>query len=63
MEKKEYIKPGISITPIETEDLMVGSPGQATVNTPNNGPVIENCGVANGDIIPMSKKGNLWEEE
>ena len=62
MEKKEYIKPSISITPIETEDLMVGSPGKATVNTPN-GPDIENCGVANGSIIPMSKKGNLWEEE
>lgn len=63
MEKKEYIKPGITITPIETEDLMAGSLGKTPVSTPNNGPDIKNGGVANGDIIPMSKKGNLWEEE
>ncbi|MDD6592609.1 MAG: hypothetical protein PUE86_11505 [Prevotella sp.] len=61
MEKKEYIKPGISITPIETEDLMAGSPGKATVSTPN-GQNLEYGGDAYG-IIPMSKKGNLWEEE
>ena len=62
MEKKEYIKPGISITPIETEDLMVGSPGKATVNTPN-GQNLEYGGDAYENTIPMSKKGNLWEEE
>lgn len=63
MEKKEYIKPGITITPIETEDLMAGSPGKATVSTPNNGPVIEFVGYGDENTIPMSKKGNLWEEE
>lgn len=63
MEKKEYIKPGISITPIETEGLMVGSLGEATVSMPNNGPGIVYGGDANETIIPMSKKGNLWEEE
>lgn len=62
MEKKEYIKPGITITPIETEDLMAGSLGEATVSMPE-GPGIVSGGVANETIIPMSKKGNLWEEE
>ena len=62
MEKKEYIKTGITITPIETEDLMVGSPGKATGSMPN-GQNLEYVGDANETIIPMSKKGNLWEEE
>ena len=63
MEKKEYIKPGISITPIETEDLMAGSLGEATVSMPN-GQNLEYVGDADGTtFVPMSKKGNLWEEE
>ena len=62
MGKKEYIKPDISVAPIEQDDLMAASPfGQA--DTMPNGKDIEYGGDANETIIPMSKKGKLWEEE
>lgn len=62
MEKKEYTKPGISIAPIELDDLMAASPYAQTGTMPN-GKQLEYEGEANETIIPMSKKGNLWGEE
>lgn len=62
MGKKEYIKPDISVAPIEQDDLMAASPfGQA--DTMPNGKDIEYECEANETIIPMSKKTNLWGEE
>ena len=53
MGKKEYIKPDISVAPIEQDDLMAASPF-AQADTMPNGKDIEYEGEANKNLIKNS---------